>query len=337
MKFLTALALFLPLQAAPWKAEEEMLKALDQGKIPAMACITFNETKTLNSAVVGTTRSDKKFKPAKDAAWHIGSDGKAMTATLMARLVEKKLVTWDTTVAEIFPKEAKDFHPDAAKITITQLLSHTAGLPANPQPLDRLKSRLAVTKIALKEKPAEGFLYSNWGYIIAGAVVEKLTKSTWEKAIENELFTPLGIKSFGFGAPTGNRAIRGHLNGQPTPTGFAGDNPPLYGPAGGLHLSLADWVLFARDHLKGHQGQSKLLSKESYLKLHTPIANNYALGWLTRTKNGQTTALGHDGSNTMWYARVSLDLEKNTGLCIVANTAGPDITRWIGKVEEAAK
>jgi CubicO group peptidase (beta-lactamase class C family) len=337
MKFLTALALIIPLHAAPWKAEEEMLKALDQGKIPAMACVTFDETNTLNFAIVGTTRADRKTKPANDAAWHIGSDGKAMTATLMARLVEKKLVNWDTTLAEIFPREAKDFHPDAATITITQLLSHTAGLPANPEGPDRLKSRLAVTKIALKEKPGEGFLYSNWGYIIAGAVIEKLTGTTWEKAIEKELFDPLGIKSFGFGAPTGNRAIRGHVNGQPTPTGFAGDNPTLYGPAGGLHLSLADWVLFAQDHLKGHQGKGKLLTKESYQKLHTPVADNYALGWLTRTKDGQTTFLGHDGSNTMWYARISLDLEKGTGVCIVTNTAGPETTKWVGKVEEAAK
>ncbi len=312
-----------------------MKKARKEAGIPAIGTISFDSDKILQISSIGTTRADKEIPVEKNAAWHIGSDTKAMTATLMAVLVEKNLIEWDTTMAGVFPELTKKFHPDAKKITITQLLSHTAGLPANPRPIERTKSRLAVTKIGLALEPQEGFLYSNYGYIIAGAVIEKLLRTTWEKAIVKHLFKPLGIKSVGFGAPKGTKTIRGHHNGKPVGTGFLGDNPTLYGPAGGLHLTLSDWALFCQDQIKGHHGKGKLLKQASYQKLHTPVEKNYALGWGTRSEDGKVTILSHDGSNTMWYARATLDLVKKTGYCVAINTASDEAKKWIPKIAES--
>ena len=297
-------------------------------KIPAVGAVAFNSEEVTTFEIAGTTRINGKITVKKDSLWHIGSDAKAMTATLMALLVEKKLLKWDTTMAEVFPKLAPGFHADAQKTTIIQLLSHTAGLPANPKGFERALSRHNVTKIGLAQKPTEGFLYSNFGYIIAGAVIEKTLDTTWEKAIQEHLFKPLGIKSVGFGAPQGESSMHGHWKGQPT----SRDNPPMYGPAGGLHLSLSDWVLFCQDQIKGHHGKGKLLTKASYQKLHTPIEKNYALGWGVKTKDGEIVRLQHDGSNTMWYARAVLDLEHQRGRLVVMNTAAEDAVPWISKV-----
>jgi CubicO group peptidase (beta-lactamase class C family) len=330
------LLLFIPLQAQEIKTVDAvMTKARNEARIPAIGAVAFNSDEITQYKIVGSTRSDKEIPIEKDAAWHIGSDAKAMTATLMAVLVEKRHLTWETTMAEIFPDLADEFHPEARKTTITQLLGHTAGLPANPEPADRRKSRLAAAKIGLTLKPEESFRYSNFGYIIAGAVIEKLLGTTWEKAIIEHLFEPLGIKSVGFGAPKGSDAIRGHQNGKPVGTGFLGDNPPMYGPAGGLHLSLSDWVLFCQDQIKGHHGKGKLLKKVTYQKLHTPVSENYALGWGVDSKDGKTTILRHDGSNTMWYARAVLDLENQRGQLITLNTADPDAVKWISKIAGA--
>lgn len=329
------LALILPLAAKePWMVADKLHEAQKGPKVPAIAAVVFNSKVIIHSRAFGTTRSDKEIAIADDAAWHIGSDAKAMTATLMAVLVEKKLVKWDTTMAEVFPKLAKKFHPKAREITITQLLSHTAGLPANPKPIDRIKSRLAVTKLGLSLEPGEGYHYSNYGYIIAGAVIEELLDTTWEKAIQKHLFTPLGIKSVGFGAPKGPKAIRGHANGKPAPTGFFGDNPTLYGPAGGLHISLSDWTLFCQEHIKGHHGEGKLLSQVSYLKLHTPVSPNYALGWGTHSEDGKVTRLRHDGSNTMWYARATLDLQSKSGFLITTNSASEEAKKWVNRISK---
>ncbi len=325
--------LTLPLLSNP-NLEEAMQKARTEAKIPAIAAVSFDSEKVLQSKIIGSTRSDKDISIPKNATWHIGSDAKAMTATLVAILVEKDLLTWESTMAELFPKLGEKFHPAAQKITITQLLSHTAGLPANPEPLDRLKSRLAVTKIGLASKPDKGFLYSNYGYIIAGAVIEELLNTTWEKAIQKHLFKPLGIKSVGFGAPKGRKAIHGHRDGKPAGTGFLGDNPPLYGPAGGLHLTLPDWTLFCQDQIKGHHGKGKLLKQATYQKLHNPVQDNYALGWGTKSEDGKVTHLRHDGSNTMWRARANLNLSTQRGYCIIINTNEDEAVDQISKIAD---
>lgn len=299
--------------------------------IPAIGALAFDSEETSILLVSGKTRSDRDLAVQKDSLWHIGSDAKAMTATLVAVLVEKKLISWETTMAEVFPDIAEDFHARSREITLTQLLSHTAGLPANPEVAQRNLSRLEVTKIGLRKEPGKGFRYSNFGYIIAGAVIEKRLNTTWEKAIIAHLFTPLGIKSVGFGPPTGPEAIHGHHNGTPV----ARDNPPMYGPAGGLHLSLPDWVLFCQDQLNGHHGKGKLLTQAGYQKLHTPVSNHYALGWSTGSKDGKVITLSHDGSNTMWYARAFIDLHKKKGHLITLNTATPAAVAWIPKIAAA--
>ena len=53
--------------------------------------------------------------------------------------------------------------------------------------------------------------------------------------------------------------------------------------------------------------------------------------------DSNVVGLTHDESNTMWYARVTIDLRKNTGICIVANVKKEDTPKWIGKIAEAAK
>ena len=153
---------------------------------------------------------------------------------------------------------------------------------------------------------------------------------TWEKAIQQHLFKPLGIKSVGFGPPKGATAIHGHWKGKP----MSHDNPPMYGPAGGLHLSLSDWVLFCQDQIKGHHGNGKLLTQNSYQKLHTPIRSNYGLGWGVKLENGQVVRLQHDGSNTMWYARAQLNLIEKQGYLITMNTAGKKAVEWLPKIAE---
>ncbi|MDA7668959.1 beta-lactamase family protein [Akkermansiaceae bacterium] len=183
------------------KTAKVISEARNAANIPALAAVAFDSQQIISFEIAGTTRIDDTIAVKKDSVWHIGSDAKAMTATLIAILIEKKLLKWETTMSEIFPKLADDFHPNTRKTTITQLLSHTAGLPANPEGAQKMLSRREVTIKGLAEKPSEGFLYSNFGYIIAGAVIEKLLDMTWEKAIQQHLFKPLGIKSVGFGPP----------------------------------------------------------------------------------------------------------------------------------------
>ena len=149
--------------------------------------------------------------------WHIGSDTKAFTATLIARLVEQGVMRFDDTLAASFPAFAEAMDPAYRNVTVTQLLSHTAGLPPLTDDKD-LPAFMAVIKSAngvkaqreaiarkyLTMPPASkagDFAYSNLGFIIVGAIAEARTGKSWEDLIREQIFTPLGIKSAGFGPP----------------------------------------------------------------------------------------------------------------------------------------
>jgi CubicO group peptidase (beta-lactamase class C family) len=84
----------------------------------------------LELVVVGVRRSGAPDLVTPADRFHIGSDAKAMTATMLATLVEKGKLGWDTTPSAVFP-EAKDrILPDYRDVTLTDLLAHRAGLPA---------------------------------------------------------------------------------------------------------------------------------------------------------------------------------------------------------------
>ena len=93
------------------------------------------------------------------------------------------------------------------------------------------------------------------------------------------------------------------------------------GPAGSVHMSLADLSTYATEHLRGQRGQGKLLSAETYQRLHTPGLNRYACGWILDEPRSDIRfpIYWHNGSNTMWYALVVFIPEKNMVVAVTSN------------------
>jgi CubicO group peptidase (beta-lactamase class C family) len=278
--------------------------------------------------------------------WHIGSDTKAFTSTMIARLVEQRVMSFDDTLAESFPDLAKNMDPAYRGITVTQLLSHTAGLPPLTDDQDLLPflaviksadgvkaQRAAVARNYLAMPPASRageFAYSNLGYIIAGAIAEARTGKTWEELVREQVFAPLGIVNAGFGAPGTSGKFdepRGHQEAAGKlvpldPADAEGDNPAALGPAGTINISLRDWMLFAQDHLDGTLGRGKLLKAETYRKLHTPVTGNYALGWGAKIEpDGVPLILTHSGSNGFWLADIRI-MPKHDMIILIATNVG---------------
>jgi CubicO group peptidase (beta-lactamase class C family) len=284
-----------------------------------------------------------------DDQWHLGSDTKAMTATLIARLVEQGYLRYEDTMARVFPGIAARMNPQFHDVTVAQLLSHTAGMPALRSDREMaaylrvIKSekgiraqRAALAIYYLSRPPASKvgeFSYSNLGYVIAGAVAEERTGSTWEDLIRDEVWKPLGIRSAGFGPPgrsgrydqpLGHQRVDGKLVAL-DPEDPASDNPPSVGPAGRVHISLQDWLLFVQDQLDGENGHGKLLSAESYRRLHTPVSKSYAMGWgVLRDAQGATSVLTHTGSNGYWVADVRI-FPKHQLILLTALNSGDDV------------
>lgn len=304
--------------------------------LPALAAAVVSSTGLQAQAVVGVRKRGAAMPATPGDLWHLGSNTKAMTAALAGRLVERGKLSWDTTPTEVFPELAGDFHPDFRTVTLRQLLAHRAGVAVNlnwaklAQTGDVREQRLAAVKQGLSARPehtpGSRYRYSNLGYVIAGAMIERAAGRSWEEAMRTEIFEPLGMTSAGFGGvgtpglldqPWGHRQ-----GGRPAEAnGPAADNPPVLGPAGTVHGTLADWAKFVADHLRGLRGQAGLLQPATYRELATAQSGGeYGLGWVvTRRDWAGGLALNHCGCNTLFFANVWLAPERNFAVLVVAN------------------
>jgi len=291
-------------------------------RLPALAGAIVTEKGAVAIGAVGATTN---------ALWHIGSDTKAMTATMIAVLVHQGRLKWETTVGEVFPDA-----PEALrKVTLLHLLSHRAGLPSNlswgklaatKQPV-REQRRQAVLTATLQSAPGEKYAYSNLGYVIAGAMAEQTMNASWEELMRKLVFEPLGMKSVGFGG-VGPGQPCGHT-AQGKPVLPLADNPPVLGPAGRVHCTLADWSKFIADLLRGLRGEQALLPAEFYRKMMTPpFGGDYALGWIvTERKWGGGKVLTHNGSNTMNYSVAWVAPKRGFAVLVCTNQGGDEAAK----------
>ena len=313
---------------------------LDRSGAPAAGVALWSEDGARTS-VAGRRVAGQAVPVEAGDLWHVGSNTKSMTATLVARLAEAGRIGWDDTVGQVLGPVIADIHPAYRDATYVALLQHRAGLPANigwfaslrllgsAEGRDLIADRRSYAARVLSRAPVAdpaGFAYSNAGYVVAGAMLEQTTGESWESLMRAEVFAPLGLDSAGFGPPGRRGAAdqpRGHRKGltgalRAVEPGPVADNVPALGPAGTVHLSLADMLDYLTAHARPDTG---FLSAESWARLHTPPeGGSYAMGWNV-SDDGR---LGHSGSNTLWFARMAVWPETNRALFLVVNAGGMD-------------
>lgn len=319
----------------------DLLKPIrTQFGIPAMVAAVVTADGLQASAVVGVRKVGTDVAATLDDAWHLGSNTKAMNAMLAATLVEAERLRWDSSVAEVFPEVANDLHPDARAITLRDLLSHRAGVPANlslrryaGSDVRDLRLRAVRRELAQAPKPPldAGYQYSNLGYILAGAMIERVTDAAWEERMRTDIFGPLAMAETGFGGvgtPGKLDQPWGHDDrGRPVSrNGPDMDNPPVMGPAGRVHAPIHDWAKFVADLLRGAQGLDGLLSADAYRPLWTPPAGGtYGLGWMVLERDwANGAALHHAGSNTMNYSNAWVAPSGNLAVLVCLNRSGDE-------------
>jgi CubicO group peptidase (beta-lactamase class C family) len=329
-------------QAQPASLTEAAEAARERFGLPALAVLCARGNEVLENVAVGVRARGDVTPVSTQDRWHIGSCAKAMTTTLIARLIEKGLIDWDTPMFDALPGLGAAMDPVAAGITLYQLMTMMSGLPENPTevaggrgasmlsgtgglvrqlraiealaPTDPERRRLIAERILARtprQAPGARFGYSNTNYILLGAIAEAVGGQSLETLFEQEVFAPLGVRSVGYGAPGQAGSLdqpRGHearrAGAAVEPDNASADLPAFMRPAGGLHITLADWLRFAADQLAGERDQGRLLSRDTYVRLHTVAPGNtqpYACGWGSVTHGGRRM-LTHTGNNTLWTA-----------------------------------
>ncbi|MGC5561777.1 serine hydrolase domain-containing protein [Streptomyces sp. FR-108] len=221
-------------------------------------------------------------------------------------------------------------------ITIDQLLTHTSGLVEalgdDYSPLTR--DELVRQALASKPRSAPGreFHYSNTGYSLLAAIVEKASGERYEPFLARHLFTPAGMKSTGYVLPRWPRKLvaveydsRGRGQGRPLDHPWAADGPYWHLRGNGGMLSTA------QDMFRWHRALSgdDVLPEQARRKLfapHVPVPGldgSYGYGWAVReTPAGRT--VWHNGGNDWSLAYLTRSLRDGVLVYWVSNHAYQD-------------
>ena len=178
-------------------------------------------------------------------------------------------------------------------------------------------------------------------------MMERVTGKTWEELMVARLFDPLKLASAGFGpqssmgrvdAPLGHAADK---NGTVKAflAGPWGDNPPIIGPAGTVHMSVLDFATWAAWNATEGRSGPALLKPETIAKLQakvvdmpprpdapvgTPSSGGYGLGWGTVSLPfSPEPFVFHGGSNNLNLAYIVLQPQHGIGIVTMTNISGP--------------
>jgi CubicO group peptidase (beta-lactamase class C family) len=259
-----------------------------------------------------------------------------------------------------------------AKVTLEQLLSHSSGLSdksitdlinrsyLQEGNMDEVRYWMVKQLASEPLDHARGskFDYSNLGFVVAGAMLERVGHATWEELVQTRIFVPMDLETAGFGpqaslgkvdAPLGHVLVDGKATAMlPGPNG---DNPLIIGPAGTIHMSVLDfakWVAWNAG--EGKRGPS-LVSAQTLKKMHTPVISTgsregaapgtpktggYALGWGSIQESWATApSVTHTGSNTMNLATAMFWPGTDFGFVMMTNIGGKSSDEALKKLAAA--
>ena len=256
--------------------------------------------------------------------FRLGSVTKQFTAAAIMLLQERGKLNVDDLV--------KKYMPDAPatwdKITIFNVLTHTSGIPnytnfpdypalqGIPTTPQKLVGRF-IDK-PLDFQPGERYSYSNSGYVLLGYLIEKISGESYEKFLQENIFTPLGMNDSGYDS---NTALIPHRaeGYAPSPTGIVNaDYTDMTVPfaAGALYSTTEDLLRWEKGLFGG-----KLLKPESLAMMTTPFKNNYAFGLEVRTVNGHKV-INHSGGIQGFNTMVSYFPDDKLEVIVLSNING---------------
>jgi len=258
-----------------------------------------------------------------DSRFAIASSSKVVLAMTVLSLVEDHQLALEVPISTYLP-ELASAATDVGDVTLEQLLSHTSGI--QPEDYaggiscadgDDLGAHvLALRGRTLESLPGAVYRYSNLGYVVVGAVIERVTGTRFEQVVHTRVLVPAGMATAGYGPAPGD--IAGLEVDGPSPPCRA-----IY-PTGGLRVSTREMGLLLRALLPG----SGVISDASLAALQsarTPLGTGpddaYGLGMGTTRYRG-VSVYTHMGSMPGFSSAWVTLPEPGFAAAVLVNTAG---------------
>lgn len=272
-----------------------------------------------------------------DTVFQLGSIGKVWTTTLVMQLVDEGKLDLDAPVVQVLPELRLSDAELTKTVTIRHLLTHTSGIDGDVfADTGRGDDCLARYVEGLADVPVNHPIgatlsYCNSGFVLAGRIVEELTGRTWDAALRERVFEPLGLER-ALTLPEEalvHRAAVGHLGEadedlRATPVWGL---PRAVGPAGLVTAAARDVLTFARMHLMdgAHRDGTRVLSQRSAAAMRQPqvdvpgghdFVRQWGLGWMLGEWDGRQV-VGHDGATIGQVACLRLLPEERTAVVLL--------------------
>lgn len=294
-----------PSDAVVARQAQALLEQSVRPDAPGLELLIARGDRVLFHAARGSADMELGVPLRTGQVYRIASITKVFTAAEVLKLAEQGRLSLDDTLDKYLP----DF-PNASHIRLRQLLNHTAGISdiaRNPQPgfmARKLDTATLLAEVASRDPafaPGTQQSYSNGGYIVLGAVIEKVTGEPWYQAIDEHLLAPLGLRQTRYGD---NAAIiPGRVAGYTTDTpdhsvrNASYINASVPAAAGALVSTAEDLYRWMRSLAGGRvisQASFAQMTTAATLPPGTTVTHPYGLGvylWQVRGK----TMVGHTG------------------------------------------
>lgn len=270
-----------------------------------------------------------------DTKFRLGSITKQFTATLILQLAREGKLSLDDPISKHLP----DYPAEVGnKVTIHHLLTHTSGIPSytglpdffpdmsrDPYtPDDFIK---VFADLPLEFEPGTEWRYDNSGYFLLGVIVEKITGMTYEEALQERIFGPLGMDDTGYDhhdtilarrAAGYERQGSGYINAP-----YLDMSLPY--AAGSLYSTVEDLYRWDRALYT-----DEVLPPDLKEKMFTPYMNNYGYGWsIDDQAIGETDrtvkTIGHGGGINGFNTIITRIPEDGHLIVLLNNTGGTNL------------
>jgi CubicO group peptidase (beta-lactamase class C family) len=341
-------------------AQEVMAAFPDQ---PGLGVAVVENGKVTLAKGYGVKKLGAPGRVDENTAFGIASNTKAMTAALIAMLVEEGKVGWEDPVTKHLPQFQMSDPVVTKLMTVRDLLVHRSGLTLGagdlmiwPSPTHTRADIVAGLKyLPIGGQFRGGYAYDNVLYVAAGALIEAVTGQKWEEVIKTRIFQPLGMADTVSSPALVDRARRAepHCRLGPPVRGLGPQTVLPFdasfdaaGPAGGVNSTpkdIAKWLqvqlglgLSADGKRLWSEASSREMWKPQTITTSTdgPTAENpvrpsiqaYALGWFVQDHRGERL-LWHTGGLAGFISYTGLLPGRKSGIMVMTNAEENPVLR----------
>jgi CubicO group peptidase (beta-lactamase class C family) len=291
----------------------------------------------------GVTNVEHPAPVDGDTVFRIGSTTKTFTGTAAMRLVEQGKLGLDAPVRRYLPDFAVADSAASAAVTVRQLLNHTSGwLGDDLQDFGRGDDALtryvaSMSRLPQLTPPGAVFAYNNSGLVVAGRIIEVVTGSSYERAVQSLVLDPLALghtrffsdEIIGFNVAAAHNVV----DGKPVVDNAFWEFPRSCNPTGSLMSSARDQLRYARFHLGDGTAANgaRLLSDDALVTMRSnPGAGGtlqveltgMGVTWMLRPTAENDTIVQHGGT---WQGQRSgffMVPDRSFAMTVLTNSEG---------------